>query len=283
MTPKTSGTLPHVHRAAAVVFTLALIFVLSLGQVGTASAATVLETATAQVQISEDGSATIDMTYLVSADEAKPTDTETLSFSTLDYASKELAEVRVSMADGVQLETTVETTDRKTTVTVTLPKPIAADQELELQVQYAVPAAAVADGERLTVIVPVLVLDSPAAGSPPDTFTANLELPPGYTYIEGFPANGVATESDNGSVQVNYKTAAVPSLLRSLATEGDSLPFTAEAVTELILLAVIVLGAVALYFSFFRPHRRVGDGPDADATTGAESPKATLNPPGRGH
>lgn len=246
----------RIHRFAAGTFA-AVCMIAVVGTASSASADPVLDTADVQVQVGVDGSATVEMDYSITGGQVEPTGADTLTFSALDFGNTELQDLQITTAQGSALEPQLETLGSKTSVTTALAEPLDAGETADFVVRYVVPGAGIPDGEAMTAQVPMLTLDNPATTAAPGTFTATVELPSGYAYVEGFPSNtSDITESASGSTMLHYSVPAAPALLRSVSTQGNPPLLTTELLMELILLLVIILGIIALYYSFVRPHRR---------------------------
>lgn len=253
----TCGTRLRRRRFGAGTSAAAVGMLAVVGSASSAAADPVLDTADVQVQVSADGSATVEMTYSIAGGQIAPTGADALTFSALDFGDTELQDLQITTVQGSTLEPEMETNGSKTSVTTALPERLEAGETAEFVVRYAVPGAGIPDGETMTANVPMLTLDDAALTAAPGTFTATVELPSGYSYVEGFPSNtSDITESAAGSTILHYEVPAAPALLRSVSTQGDPPLLTTERLMELILLLTIILGVVALYFSFVRPHRR---------------------------
>lgn len=231
--------------------------VLPLVVSGVAAAAPALGEATATVEVDEQGAAQVELTYVIDGGDG-PDDTTSLSFSALDFGGDAgpVDDLEVTSADGEQLESSVETADLKTTVTVTLDEPLAAGAETTLTLRYTAPDAGVVDGDRMTADVPVLVFDLPAATTAPGVFAATVRLAPGYDYVEGFPANPDRVSASDGRTEVAYELPAAPSLLRSVATTADTPLLTLGGWVNLALFLTLLAGGAALALSFTRGRAR---------------------------
>ncbi|SEF15353.1 hypothetical protein [Jiangella alba] len=251
--------------------------VLPLAASGAAAAAPALGEVTATVEVDEQGAAQVELTYVVDGGDG-PDDTTSLSFSALDFGGDgagPVDDLEVTSADGEQLDTSVETADLKTTVTVTLDEPLAAGAETTLTLRYTALDAGVVDGDRMTTEVPVLVFDLPAATTAPGVFAATVRLAPGYDYVEGFPANPERVSASEGRTEIAYELPAAPSLLRSVATTGDAPLLTLGGWVNLALFLTLLAGGAALALSFTRGRARAAEERD-DATPATE-------PAGRRH
>jgi hypothetical protein len=180
-----------------------------------------------------------------------------VSFSALAFEEAEVRDVEVT-AGGTPLETAQEIRALKTTVTATLPAPLAPGESLDLVVRYAVPEAAVVEGEDLDAAVPMLALDNPPEATARGVFAATVTLPPEYAYIRGFPS----TPSGVDGNEIRYEVPAATSVLRAEATTGTVPFFTLERVVELLLLLVIIASAVVCLAYFARQRRLVPASPE---------------------
>jgi hypothetical protein len=268
---------PLVQRLVAVWLVTGVLLVLAVAAAGSAAAAPVLDTAAAEVIIEESGSADVQIDYTISGGAAEDEPVETLSFSALAFGDAAVGDIEVATANGEVLDASVATEDLKTIVTVPLPAPLESGQDLELVVSYSVPQAAEIDGERLAAPVPVLALDAPPAAAVPGVFTAMVTLPPGYDYVYGFPATPESVVEADGRTRITYDVPVATALLRTVATSGGAPFFTLQRVTEIILLVVIALSALACYAYFVRRRRSAGGG----TPEGAPSTAATPARPGR--
>jgi hypothetical protein len=124
----------------------------------------------------------------------------------------------------------------------------------------------VVDGDRMTTDVPVLAFDLPAATTAPGVFTATVRLAPGYDYVEGFPANPETVSTSGGRAEIAYDVPAVPSLLRSVGTTGDTPLLTLGGWVNLALFLILLAGGAALALSFTRGRARAAETLGADAT-----------------
>ena len=226
------------------------------------AAAAGLEQADAVVDVDDQGTAHVEIGYVVTGGADGDEPAETVSFSALafdDAGAVPIEDVVVATGDGQELDTSVETVKLKTTVTATLAEPLSPGDESELTVSYAAPDVGVVDGARMTSEVPVLALDLPAASTSPGIFTASVQLAPGYDYVEGFPANPESVATSGDRVEVSYDTPAVPALLRSVGTTGDAPFFTLERSVNLALALTLVAGGAVLYVSFTRGRKRAAE------------------------
>jgi hypothetical protein len=267
--------LPHrPGRTARVVTTLAITAALATAGAGTAGAAPVLKTVDATVSIDDGGTAQVELAYTVSGGADAATASDVLTFSALDFSEAQVDNLEVLDSDGRPLPVDIQTTGRTTTATVSLPETLAAGQTDEYSVVYEVPRAAEREGDLLTTTVPVLALQNPAAASSPGVFRAALELPPGYSFVEGFPANtsDVSTSRD-GSTVLHFDVPAAPAVLQTVATSGSTPLFTITRVMEFGLLLALVLGALALYIFFVRPQRRPARAASSPDTASAAPPR----------
>lgn len=256
MSPRTTPALGRpARRAAAVLIATLLVLATSIS---TASADPVLETAEAAVQLDADGTASVRLTYHVSAD-AEGQSVDSLSFSYLDFGGGLPQDLRVTGPGGAELVHESETTKLKTNTTVSLNEPLSPGQKGIFEVSYAVPAAGVVDGEELTSNIPMLTLHQPAASAAPETFTATLRLPEGHTLVEGFPANPDIDTAADGTQVLHYQVPAVTSLLQAVSTAGDPPFWTTQAQMVAALLLTIIVGIGLLYVSFVRPQRNAAN------------------------
>lgn len=247
------------RRAGAVA---TLVLTSSVALAAPTAAAAGLEQADADVNVDEQGTAQVEIDYVVSGGAAGDEPAETVSFSALAFdedGGVPIEDVVVTNGDGQELGTSVETVKLKTTVTATLDEPLPPGGEANLTVSYTAPDVGAVDGARMTAEVPVLALDLPAATTSPGIFTASVQLAPGYDYVEGFPANPESVATSGDRVQVRYDTPAVPALLRSVSTTGDAPFFTLERSVNLALGLTLVAGTAALYVSFTRGRRRAAE------------------------
>lgn len=223
------------------------------GTVTPALAAPVLKNVTASVDVDGQGTASVQLRYRVSAAD-KPAGS--LTFSSLRFGDAKAEDLVIRTAAGQPLDVDTEQVKLKTVVTASLDSPIEAGEQTELLVRYTVPGAAVVDGDRMTVNTPVLVLDDPAATTTRGTFTAEVLLPPGYRYVEGFPANPEKVASTGDRTRIRYDTPAAVSLLRVESASGKVPWWTLGTSANLALAVTLVVGAIALYLSFTRRRRR---------------------------
>jgi hypothetical protein len=247
------------HRAVAVT---AAVVVSPLFGAGLAAAAPALVDVDAAVDVSDEGTAQVELDYLIAGGADGEDPASTLSFSALAFDGSgdvPIENVEVTTADGDRLDTSVETVDLKTTVTVTLSEPLASGGEQELTVRYDAPGAGSVDGDTMTADVPVLAFDLPAATTAPGIFTASVLLAPGYDYVEGFPANPESVGSSGDRAEVAYDVPAMPSLLRSVATTGDGPFLTLGGTVNAVLFVVLLVGGVGLYLSFTRGQKRAAE------------------------
>jgi hypothetical protein len=216
-----------------------------------AGATPVLGTSAAEVTIAQSGAAEVQIDYTISGAEGP---TQSVSFSALAFSGNRVRDVEVT-AGGTPLVIAEKTAGLKTTVTATLPAPLAPGSRLDLVVRYAVPEAAVVAGEDLDAAVPMLTLDNPPAATAPGVFAATVTLPPGYSYVRGFPA----TPSSVDGNRIRYEVPASTSVVRAVATTGAVPFFTLERVIELLLLLVIIGSAAAClaYFVYSAKRRRL--------------------------
>jgi hypothetical protein len=254
----------------------ALAITAALATAGPAGAAPALETVDATVTVLDGASAQVELAYTVSGGADPATESDTLTFTTLDFEGVQIADVEVLDSDGRPLPVDVQTAGRTTTATVTLPEALAVGQTDEYSVVYEVPRAAEREEDLLTTTVPVLALQNPAPAAAPGVFRAALELPPGYSFVEGFPANtsGVST-SGEGSTVLHFDVPAAPAVLQTVATSGSAPLFTVTRAMEFSLLLALVLGALALYVFFVRPRRRPAGAAAGPDTASAASPGPT--------
>lgn len=250
----------RIARRAGVV--AALVTTSALVTAVPAVSAPALDQAEAVVDLDEEGTAQVEIDYVVTGGAEGEEPTETVSFSALafhDTGGVPVEDVTVTTSDGQELDTSIETVELKTTATATLAEPLPPGGQTALTVSYTATDVGVIDGERMTADVPVLALDLPAATTSSGIFTASMLLAPGYDHIEGFPANPESVGTSGDRDEVVYDTPAVPSLLRSVSTTGDTPLFTLERTVDLILLVTLLAGGVALYFSFTRGRRRAAE------------------------
>lgn len=241
------------RRASAV---LALTTVTTLAAIPSMADPTV-ENGTAQVDVDQEGNAQVDASYLIAASPDAPA--ETLSLSGLAFGSASIEDVDISTADGQRLEPAIETVDLKTTATVDLPALLEPGSELELRVKYTVSGAAEFDGDRIEVHTPVLTPDVLTSSTTPGLFTAAVSLPPGYEYIEGFPANPERVDSTGDGATVHYEVPSATALLRVVGTSGSGPLLTLEGGVNLMLVIVLLLGSGVLYLSFTRGRKRAAE------------------------
>lgn len=246
---------PIARRVAAVA---GVVIVSLLSAAGPAGAVPALVEATAVVDIDEEGTAEVELGYVITGGADEPA-AETLSFSALRFDGVAVEEVEVATADGQELDVSVDSAELKTTATVTLAEPLPPGDDIELTVRYSAPGAGTVDGDQMTTDVPVLAFDLPAGSTAPGIFTASVLLAPNYQYVEGFPANPETVGETSGRAEVVYDVPAMTSLLRTVATSGDAPLFTLTRTVDLLLLVTLLAGAVALYFSFTRGRRRAAE------------------------
>ncbi|MBB5787031.1 hypothetical protein [Jiangella mangrovi] len=250
--------------------------VLPLVVAAAAAAAPALGEATATVDVDEQGTARVELTYVIDGGAGGTEPATTLSFSALDFGGTgavPVEDVEVTSGGGDRLDTSVETADLKTTVTVTLDEPLEPGAQAELTIGYVVPTAGVVDGDRMTTEVPVLAFDLPAATTEPGVFTATVRLAPGYDYVEGFPANPERVSASGGRAEITYDAPAVPSLVRSVGTTGNAPLLTLGGWVNLALFLTLLAGGTALALSFTRGRARAAGGSGAD-DPGAADPSA---------
>lgn len=240
----------------------AVVTVSALATAAPAASAPALDEAAAVVDVDEEGTAQVEIDYVVAGGAEDEEPAETVAFSALafdDAGSVPVEDVVVTTSDGQEVDTSVETVELKTTVTATLDEPLPPGGETNLTVSYTATDVGIVDGDRMTAEVPVLALDLPATSTSPGIFTASVLLAPGYDYVEGFPANPESVGTSGERAEVAYDTPAVPSLLRSVGTTGDAPFFTLQRGVNLALLVTLVAGGVALYFSFTRGRKRAAE------------------------
>lgn len=212
-----------------------------------------LETETVEVEVDDQGTAHVEAGFVVSGG------TETLTFAGLSFGSTTIDDVVVSTGDGQSLDTTVETVELKTTATVTLPAAPEQGADIELRLSYTVPGAGTADGDKLTVETPVMTPAIPASTTASGLFTASVVLPPGYRYVEGFPANPDQVDSGGDRTSIHYDVPSPTALLRVVSTSGDAPLLTLERGVTLALVVALLLGGGVLYLSFTRGRRRAAE------------------------
>lgn len=246
-----------------------------------ATAAPVLVTAHATVDLDASGAADVQIEYTVSGGAVEDVPAEVLTFSALAFGAAEVSDVEVSTPDGQTLQTSLEDAGLKTVATVTLPSALEPGQQLELVVRYAVLQTGTPDGDQLNAFVPMLALDYPPAATAPGVFTAEIALPTGHEYISGFPSTPENLSAEDGRNVVAYQVSASTSLLRSQSTTGAVSFFTLETTLELLVLLLILLAAAACYGYFVRQRalNRSGGDPPAEGRADLQPTTAPVTPP----
>ncbi|WP_026874516.1 hypothetical protein [Jiangella gansuensis] len=220
----------------------------------------------ATVEVDDQGTAQVQLDYVVAGGAAGEEPATTLSFSVLDFSGTGRApvdDIEITTADGARLEVTTETVELKTTVTATLAEPLTPGTETELTVRYSAPEAGDVTGDRMTTDVPMLTFDLPAASTAPGVFSASVRLAPDHRYVEGFPANPRDVAVSGNRTEVSYDVPAMPALLRSVSTTGDAPLLTLSRSVNLVLVLTLLAGGAALYVSITRGRARAAEPGDA--------------------
>lgn len=197
-------------------------------------------------EFAPDGAdAAVTLEYVVTAGDAP---VETIPVTGLHFGGATLAAIEATTADGQPMEVEVEEGARSTTAELVPPAPIQPGEELRFTLSYeAAQAVSARDDQTDVMEIPVLAVPWAPVESRSGVFTAELTLPEGYHFSEGFPSVPESVEEAGGTEVVSYDMIVMPALVRAVATSGSAPFLSYQRVLEIVAVVVIIASAVFLY------------------------------------
>ena len=221
---------------------ITLIVLIIVMAAGTVSAQPGNSLSTAEMDaVVDDDIIEVTLSYSVNAQAG----TEEIPIQVLTIDGAVVSNVEVA-SDDVQLNVVLEEAPYKLSGFLELAEPLESDRELNFDISYLAEQGITENGEKISVVVPVIAVKWAPPSALPGVFTTELTLPEGVRYMESFPS--VPKEvSYNGPTQVTYDMQVMPSLVKFVGTTGDVPFFTYDRVVDLIIVLILLTGAYVAY------------------------------------